>query len=191
MPGDDEKADIAARFVNLLGHGPPPNLCAGPVGSDINEGTVINVISPSPLLGLTGQPADCLVGARMVFPLYFWRRIGIGGGLTTSPLPHHRTYGSRIRRFGRFSILAHAQALAGGSPRQHNARSGTLPCKRHLLSLYDRSGLRLRSAQPTMPSADFSPGSGRITPPSARFRGTPLPWAPERPPAVSGHTVRA
>jgi hypothetical protein len=26
--------------------------------------------------------------------------IGIGGGLTTSPLPHHRTYGSRIRRFG-------------------------------------------------------------------------------------------
>ena len=27
-------------------------------------------------------------------------RIGIGGGLATSPLPHHRTYGSRIRRFG-------------------------------------------------------------------------------------------
>jgi hypothetical protein len=31
------------------------------------------------------------------------RRIGIGRGLTASPLPHHRTYGSRIRRFGRFS----------------------------------------------------------------------------------------
>ena len=28
---------------------------------------------------------------------------GIGGGLTTSPLPHHRTNGSRIRRFGRLS----------------------------------------------------------------------------------------
>ena len=27
--------------------------------------------------------------------------IGIGRGLTASPLPHHRTYGSRIRRFGR------------------------------------------------------------------------------------------
>jgi hypothetical protein len=29
--------------------------------------------------------------------------IGIGRGLTASPLPHHRTYGSRIRRFGRLS----------------------------------------------------------------------------------------
>jgi hypothetical protein len=28
--------------------------------------------------------------------------MGIGRGLTASPLPHHRTYGSRIRRFGRF-----------------------------------------------------------------------------------------
>jgi len=26
--------------------------------------------------------------------------IGIGRGLAASPLPHHRTYGSRIRRFG-------------------------------------------------------------------------------------------
>src|SRR5918995_716952 len=26
--------------------------------------------------------------------------IGIGRGLTASPLPHHRTFGSRIRRFG-------------------------------------------------------------------------------------------
>jgi hypothetical protein len=29
--------------------------------------------------------------------------IGIGRGLTASPLPHHRTYGSRIRRCGRWS----------------------------------------------------------------------------------------
>ena len=29
--------------------------------------------------------------------------IGIGRGLTASPLPHHRTFGSRIRRFGRLS----------------------------------------------------------------------------------------
>jgi hypothetical protein len=27
--------------------------------------------------------------------------IGIGGSLATPPLPHHRTYGSRIRRFDR------------------------------------------------------------------------------------------
>src|SRR4029453_5290977 len=68
--------------------------------------------------------------------------IGIGGGLTTSPLPHHRTFGSRIRRFGRFSMLAHAKALACHSPRQPHARSGTLSCKRLVMSLYDRSGLR-------------------------------------------------
>ena len=30
-------------------------------------------------------------------------RIGIGGSLAAPPLPHHRTYGSRIRRFGRAS----------------------------------------------------------------------------------------
>ena len=29
--------------------------------------------------------------------------IGIGRGLATPLLPHHRTYGSRIRRFGRLS----------------------------------------------------------------------------------------
>jgi hypothetical protein len=29
-----------------------------------------------------------------------WCLIGIGENLTTPPLPHHRTYGSRIRRFG-------------------------------------------------------------------------------------------
>ena len=57
----------------------------------------------------------------------FGHLIEIGGGLTTSPLPHHRTFGSRIRRFGRFSMLAHAQALACGSPRQRNTRSGKLP----------------------------------------------------------------
>src|SRR5712691_13554568 len=31
--------------------------------------------------------------------------IGIGGSLTAPPLPHHRTYGSRIRRFGSVSII--------------------------------------------------------------------------------------
>jgi hypothetical protein len=34
-------------------------------------------------------------------------------------------------------------------------------------------------------------GSAQITPRSARFRGPPLPWAPRRPPVVSGHTVDA
>jgi hypothetical protein len=33
----------------------------------------------------------------------FGSRIGIGRGLAAPPLPHHRTFGSRIRRFGGFS----------------------------------------------------------------------------------------
>src|SRR5687767_5455409 len=34
-------------------------------------------------------------------------------------------------------------------------------------------------------------GSGLLPPRSAKFRGTPQPEAPERPPAVRGHPVRA
>src|SRR5438045_9104026 len=33
-------------------------------------------------------------------------RIAIGGSLAAPPLPHHRTYGSRIRRFGELSDTA-------------------------------------------------------------------------------------
>jgi hypothetical protein len=72
------------------------------------------------------------------------RLIGIGGGLKTSPLPYYRTFGSRIRRFGRFSMLTHAQTLVGGFPRQPVARSGILPCKRSVVSLDDRSVLLRR-----------------------------------------------
>jgi hypothetical protein len=106
----------------------------------------------------------------MVFT-FGWSRIGIGGGLTTSPLPHHRTCGSRIRRFGRFGMLTHAKALAGGSPRPHNARSGLLPCKRPITGLDDRSGLRRAMGAPTMPSADSS------TVVSADYSAlSPFPW---------------
>src|SRR5437764_13942915 len=36
-----------------------------------------------------------------------WRQaIGIGESLAAPPLPHHRTYGSRIRRFGELSDTA-------------------------------------------------------------------------------------
>ena len=56
----------------------------------------------------------------------------------------------------------HAKALASGSPRQHNTRSGLLPCKRPVTSLCDRSGLR-PARRATMPSADSSRGSGLIT----------------------------
>ena len=97
-------------------------------------------------------------------------------GLTTSPL-HHRTFGSRIRRFGRLSLLSGAKALAGSSPRQPHARSGNLPCERPVTGLYDRSGLPCVAAG-TMPSADSSHGVRKDDsslsqfPWHATFRGT-------------------
>jgi hypothetical protein len=44
--------------------------------------------------------------------------IGIGGSLTTPPLPHHRTYGSRIRRFG--GLSGHLLPQKGWPPRFGN-----------------------------------------------------------------------
>ena len=41
------------------------------------------------------------IAMRRHLDLPYANPIGIGRGLTASPLPHHRTYGSRIRRFGR------------------------------------------------------------------------------------------
>jgi hypothetical protein len=54
-------------------------------------------------------------------------------------------------------MLAHAQALAGGSPQQPHARSGLLPCSRHPTALCDRAGLPSVPVG-TTPSADSSPG---------------------------------
>jgi hypothetical protein len=45
--------------------------------------------------------------------------MGIGRGLAASPLPHHRTYGSGIRRFGRFSrggVYTPTGASSPGAP---------------------------------------------------------------------------
>jgi hypothetical protein len=53
----------------------------------------------------------------------FPRLIGIGGSLTTPLLPHHRTYGSRIRRFGGLSVLNQPAKL--GSPREWKQRHGS------------------------------------------------------------------
>ena len=54
-------------------------------------------------------PVASAVMALRAMPGAHW----VGRDLTVSPFPHHRTFGSRMRRFGRFSMLAHAQALAG------------------------------------------------------------------------------
>jgi hypothetical protein len=65
----------------------------------------------------------------------------------------------------------HAKALACRSPRQPHARSGTLSCKRLVISLHDRSGLRHAYGAPTMPSAD---SSAAISPDYSAL--SPFPW---------------
>src|SRR5271165_3208004 len=47
-----------------------------------------------------------------------WRSIGIGGRLTTPPLPHHRAYGSVPRRFGGLSTRG-CRAFGFGHRRGH------------------------------------------------------------------------
>jgi hypothetical protein len=147
-----------------------------------------------------------------------WHLIGIGRGLTASPLPHHRTYGSRIRRFGGWSQGHHpnrgiasrrasgefipdarhkAQHLAG----RHRAapRQATTPLH--------RSGLRpTRVAAPPICYPAFRPwGASRASPApgllcplltSAGRSGRIAPPSvlsrtPRRSPVVSCHTVGA
>jgi len=52
--------------------------------------------------------------------------IGIGGVVTHAPLPHHRTCGSRIRRFGGFSRAA---AKDGRGPASRNGHWGARPAQ--------------------------------------------------------------
>jgi len=99
--------------------------------------------------------------------------IGIGGGLTTSPLPHHRTDGSRLRRCGRFSIRTQAQALARRSPRPPHARSGTRSGTRLVMRLDDRSGLQPALVGLRCPRLTSAGWSGRRPPPSGRGQDSP------------------
>jgi translation initiation factor IF-2 len=63
---------------------------------------------------------------------FWWRqprdgcRIGIGGGLATSPLPHHRTDGARSRRFGGVSPRWEPRGRRG-RPRPAQERPGRAP----------------------------------------------------------------
>jgi len=52
--------------------------------------------------------------------------MGIGRGLAASPLPHHRTYGSRIRRFGRFSRGGVCTPTGASAPSAPAARSSQM-----------------------------------------------------------------
>ena len=101
--------------------------------------------------------------AKSTFPT---ASIGIGRGLTASPLPHHRTYGSRIRRFGRFSQGDTRTPTGASSPGVPAARSSQrssparplagchLAAPRQATTPLHRSGLPTFAGGP-MPSADF------------------------------------
>jgi hypothetical protein len=111
--------------------------------------------------------------------------IGIGRGLTASPLPHHRTYGSRLRRCGRLrqgatrtptgasapgvSVVSSSQASdlpANASP----DTIGPLHSKRRLLSTV-RVFPPLRVVRCRLLTS--AGRSGRIAPPSVRASDTP------------------
>jgi hypothetical protein len=93
------------------------------------------------------------------------RRIGIGRDLTASPLPHHRTDGSRLRRCGGCS---QGETSPQPEPRFPACQRGVHPrCQfcwplagghrtapRQATTPLDRSGLPCRGTG-TMPSADF------------------------------------
>ena len=118
--------------------------------------------------------------------------IGIGRGLTASPLPHHRTYGSRLRRFGRLSIgytaPPPARRLPACQPRVHpSGRASPDPAPDALAPLHP--GPRLRStvgrsrrAGGPMPAAA---GCGAVRGDSSALR----PQQPGHPAALPGSAV--
>jgi hypothetical protein len=57
--------------------------------------------------------------------------IGIGRGLAASPLPHHRTYASRLRRFGRLSQGKTRTPTGASSPGVPAASSSQRPSLAH------------------------------------------------------------
>jgi|SRR6266540_1758387 len=136
---------------------------------------------------------------------------GIGGGLTTPPLPHHRTNGSRIRRFGRLSqCTATTQAahqperpLLPRQPRFHPIEAlarrmqyrSSLAIDYSSLLLPSRGSVRAFSLQKTQDllrplQTSFSRSEG-IASPSANFFRTRNPRARERSPGVRPRTFRA
>jgi hypothetical protein len=57
------------------------------------------------------------------------RRIGIGGNLAAPALPHHRTYGSRLRRFGGFSGWVRLRPGSAGRARRSSAVAARSPAR--------------------------------------------------------------
>ena len=94
--------------------------------------------------------------------------IGIGRGLAASPRPHHRTYGSRLRRCGRLSQgyythphlgvisrRASGQFIPGVGPSGQRLAIGHLAAPEQATTPLHRAGLQHAPRAPTMPSTDF------------------------------------
>jgi hypothetical protein len=89
------------------------------------------------------------------------------GGLTASPLPHHWTYGSRVRRFGRLSqggkahpnrsIISRRASREFIPAAEHRSPPRRMPSRRSTTGNDSLPPFRpsARSRVPTLPSADF------------------------------------
>src|SRR5712692_1174455 len=135
--------------------------------------------------------------------------IGIRGALTASPLPHHRTFASRIRRFGSLSIITYTKTFSSGSPpplQSPHLRTGMWSHRPEDTSLYYRSGLPSTHAEipclsltPRAPSDRIAPllvvcqssFSERETPthPTASLGPACPPLAPSGPTRVPLHAL--
>jgi hypothetical protein len=112
------------------------------------------------------------------------RSIGIGRGLAASPFPHHRTYGSRIRRFGRFSQGEIHPPTGASSPDVPAATSSQrtslarplagchLAAPQQATTLFYRSGLQRAGARLLCRLLTSAGRSGRIAPPSVLYQDT-------------------
>jgi hypothetical protein len=111
--------------------------------------------------------------------------LGRAMGLTASPLPHHRTYGSRRRRFGRFSQGDDDTPSGASSPGVPAANSFQVPdIARQFAGYYlatplrptiprYHSGLRHAPVYLLCPLLTAAVRSGRMAPPSGLDQDTP------------------
>jgi hypothetical protein len=113
-----------------------------------------------------------------------WGLIGTGRGLTASPLPHHRTFGSRIRRFGRLSqgVITPTGASSPGVPAASSSQrpSMTRPlagchpaAPQQATTLFHRSGLQRARARLLCRLLTSAGRSRGIAPPSVLCQDAP------------------
>jgi hypothetical protein len=117
--------------------------------------------------------------------LSLWHLIGIGRDLAASSLPHHRTYGSRLRRFGRLSQSDPRTPTGASSPGVPAARTSqkTRPARplagcqlaapQQATTRFHRAGLRRAIARLLCCLLTAAGRSGKMPPPSVLCQDTP------------------